>query len=76
MKFAPNILHAYAKIGDTTKREEGREFGFTLIFADYPLVLEVAFVTDEDHGDVVSVLDSEDLLPEVLQVIECRLRCD
>ena len=44
-----------------------------LVLPHDPLVLEVALVADEDHGDLVTVLDSQYLLLEVLEIIECGL---
>ena len=38
-----------------------------LVLAHHPLVLEVALVPHQHHGHVVTVLDPEDLLPEILE---------
>ena len=38
----------------------------SLVLAHHPLILEVALVPHQHHRHVVTVLDPEDLLPEVL----------
>ena len=38
-----------------------------LVLAHHPLVLEVTLVANQHHGDVVTVLDPEYLLPEILE---------
>jgi len=42
----------------------------TLLGGDNTHVVEIALVADKNHGDVVSVLDAEDLLAHVDQVVE------
>jgi hypothetical protein len=48
----------------------------TLLGGDDALVLQVALVSDENHGDRVAVLDAEDLLAEVREVVERGLGND
>jgi len=43
----------------------------TLLGGDDTHVVKIALVADKHHGDVVSVLDAEDLLTHVDQVVEC-----
>ena len=40
------------------------------------LVTQVTLVANQDHGDLVCVLDSEDLFTHIIQIIECRLSND
>jgi len=47
-----------------------------LILADHAVVLEVALVTAEDHGDLVGVLHTENLLAKVSEVVEGGLGGD
>ena len=41
-----------------------------LLGGDYPRVVEIALIPDEDDGDVLRVLHAEDLLPHVAEVVE------
>ena len=40
------------------------------VHADLALVLEIALVSDEHHGEVVLVLDPKDLLMKLIDVLE------
>ena len=42
----------------------------SLLLADHAVVLQVALVATEDHGDLVGVLHTENLLAEVGEVVE------
>ena len=39
----------------------------SLVLAHHPLILEVALVPHQHHGHIVTVLDPENLLPEILE---------
>ena len=40
------------------------------VHADLALVLEIALVSDEHHGEVVLVLDPKDLLMKLIDLLE------
>lgn len=40
------------------------------------LFLEVGLVADNDHGDLVAVLDAENFFPQTIKLRKGRLRCD
>ena len=40
------------------------------VHSDLTLVLEIALVSDEDHREVILVLDSKDLLMELVDFLE------
>jgi len=48
----------------------------SLLLADHAVVLQVALVATEDHGDLVGVLHTENLLAKVSEVVEGGLGGD
>ena len=48
----------------------------SLIFADHPFILQVTFVTNKNHGNLLRVFDTQDLLSEILKIVEGGLGSD
>jgi len=48
----------------------------SLVLPDHALVLEVALVPHQHHGDVIGVFHSQDLFPQVHEVVEGALGSD
>jgi len=60
------------RLQERTPAETLREL-LPLLRRDDALLREIALVSNENHRDIVAVLDSQDLFPQVLKVIECGL---
>jgi len=48
----------------------------TLVLSYNALILKITLVTNQAHGNIISILHSEDLFSEVLEIVEGALRGD
>lgn len=48
----------------------------TLLRSDDTLVSQIALVSDQDHGDLIGILDTQDLIAELGKIVEGRLSDD
>lgn len=55
--------------------EGGRE-GFALLVRDDSISLQIAPISDQDHGNALNTLDTQDLIPNVFHIVEARLNGD
>jgi hypothetical protein len=70
-----NLVNVNSRLGGGFE-ELAREFtseGLTLLGSDYSLIGKIALVSDQDHGDLVNVLDPQNLFSEGRDVVESRL---
>lgn len=48
----------------------------SLLGGDDTLVSQIALVSDQDHGDLIGILDTQDLVAQLREVVEGRLGDD